>query len=342
MRDVDEAFAMIPHPSDEGRPLNDFPIVVVSNGIDHFVGTISTQPTFTQGIDQLCSLLQQARLVAHNLEDSCEDGKLFVDIAQGLTEYSDNCQKLVKPSQESDEEDDTEPLSKKPRKDATVTKKRETFTLTKKHCHCGQFFQSTKEKKVHIKQAHTGNKWKCTYVEGCSESYENGKSLKRHIKCDHLKEFNHNCWFCDYGRDQEALVLSHMVTDHQQEKKFPCTKEICAFSPRKVFPTGKHRDQHEKYCGVSKQFECSYCGKKFARMNNKNYHEQWKHLHSAKGWECQECGKHYKSKASYKYHYTIGNCYSLVMEQNEEEDDKENKATGVADDDDDDDTEEET
>ena len=61
MRDVEEAFPMIPHPSDEGRPLNDFPIVVVSNGIDHFVGTISTQPIFTQGIDQLCSLLQQAQ-----------------------------------------------------------------------------------------------------------------------------------------------------------------------------------------------------------------------------------------------------------------------------------------
>ena len=46
MRDLDEAFVMIAHPDDEGKSYDEFPIVV-SNGEDHFVGTVSTQPTFS-------------------------------------------------------------------------------------------------------------------------------------------------------------------------------------------------------------------------------------------------------------------------------------------------------
>ena len=195
--------------------------------------------------------------------------KFFVDMAGSLTEMCDESKNFVKPDQDvqDDDYDEGEPMAKKKKVDATTTRKRTDFTLGKKHCFCGKFFETHKDKKIHLKSVHTDPKvWECTFVEGCEEKYENGKSLKRHIKCDHLKQFNHNCWYCDFGRDQESLVISHMVTDHGQQKKYPCSKEICAFSPRKVFPSESHRDKHEKYCGVAKQFECSHCGKKFARM----------------------------------------------------------------------------
>ena len=53
---------------DTGLNLNDIPIVIVHNGLHHFVGAHYPQPTFKHGILDICQHLQQARFIADSLK----------------------------------------------------------------------------------------------------------------------------------------------------------------------------------------------------------------------------------------------------------------------------------
>ena len=55
---------IFPNVKDTGLDLIDIPIVIVHNGLHHFVGAHYPQPTFKHGILDICQHLQQARFIA--------------------------------------------------------------------------------------------------------------------------------------------------------------------------------------------------------------------------------------------------------------------------------------
>ena len=77
-------------------------------------------------------------------------------MAGSLTTMCDESQDFIKPVQDvqDDDYDEDEPMAKKKKVDSTTTKKRSHFTLGKKHCFCGKFFETHKDKKIHLKSVH--------------------------------------------------------------------------------------------------------------------------------------------------------------------------------------------
>ena len=58
-REAEEAKVIFPNLKDTGLDLNDIPIVIVHNGLHHFVGAQYPQPTFKDSILDVCHHLQQ-------------------------------------------------------------------------------------------------------------------------------------------------------------------------------------------------------------------------------------------------------------------------------------------
>ena len=81
-RDEEEAKATFPFESDIGIPFNEFPVVLVFNGVDHFVGTKPLQMTFEEGVNELAGLLKAAKLLSGTLIEStnASDLKSKLDI----------------------------------------------------------------------------------------------------------------------------------------------------------------------------------------------------------------------------------------------------------------------
>ena len=67
-RDVEEAKVIFPNVKDTGLDINAIPMVIVHNGLHHFVGAQYPQPTFKNGILDICHHLQQARFIADSLK----------------------------------------------------------------------------------------------------------------------------------------------------------------------------------------------------------------------------------------------------------------------------------
>ena len=62
---------IFPYVQDTGRDVKDIPIVIVHNGLHHFVAAKIPQPSFKDGILDMCHHLQQARFIGDSL--SAED-----------------------------------------------------------------------------------------------------------------------------------------------------------------------------------------------------------------------------------------------------------------------------
>ena len=97
-REAEEAKVIFPNVKDTGLDLNDIPIVIVHNGLHHFVGATFPQPSFKDGILDICSHLQQARFIADCLKVNDEAVKVVVSTtAKTTATLAYNLERLFKP-----------------------------------------------------------------------------------------------------------------------------------------------------------------------------------------------------------------------------------------------------
>ena len=81
-REAEEAKVIFPNVKDTGLNLNDIPIVIVHNGLHHFVGATFPQPSFKDRILDICSHLQKARFIADSLKVNDEVVKGVVSVME--------------------------------------------------------------------------------------------------------------------------------------------------------------------------------------------------------------------------------------------------------------------
>ena len=258
-RDEEEAKATFPFESDIGIPFNEFPVVLVFNGVDHFVGTKPLQMTFEEGVNELAGLLKAAKLLSGTLIEStnASDLKSKLDIMSEVLSKEMDVLDTVYPAP-----DLSQPNPKLVRVEHGKDLRAKTMQMdafTKLHCNCGLLFGTKKELKVH-KKWHKTVGWICSF-EGCETECKLGKTLKRHFRTQHMQQYRYQCLYCNFGRDTESLVLNHMSVEHTKQANFPCRNDPCHFTPRKVFRTAVHRKRHEDFCGAEKKYVCQFCEK---------------------------------------------------------------------------------
>ena len=299
--------------------MDQFPIVLVYNGIDHYCGTKPIRITFKEGVEELACLLKSAKLVCHNLTQSTNlaeiKNKLGI-MSQVLSTELDVVDGLYQPP------DPIEPNPKLVRLTPGQEVKAKTVQLdsfTKMHCNCGILFESKNELKKH-KKIHKTEGWICS-KEGCNTECKLGKTLKRHFRNKHMGQHRYMCLYCKFGRDTESLVLNHMAVEHTHQANFPCRNDPCHFTPRKVFRTAVHRKRHEDFCGAEKKYVCQFCEKKYKRKKSFDNHIYVVHSQvEGQGiYTCKLCDKQYQSNDSYRAHYRYGNCFKVLQGQVESE-----------------------
>ena len=295
------------------------------NGIHHYVGTEPIVPTFKSKVDDILSSLGEARSLATVLTKATKNKNVkgtLASLSETISKQQYSILQLFKPEVK---ENEIHP-QKKPRYDSIekglhVREVDVKTTLSKLHCNCGHLSGSKQELKQHKKEKHPKgykNRWTCSI---CSDVCGMGKTLKRHYISKHMHKFKFLCLYCDFGRNERHLVQSHMVKDHTKVSCFPCRKEQCQFTPRKIFPTPIHRDRHEVYCGTPKDNICQFCEKGFKREKNMRIHINNIHLYSSnKGYFCAHCNRRFEGLPEYKGHYKNGLCLSCPIEEPDEED----------------------
>ena len=185
-REAEEAKVIFPNVKDTGLDLNDIPIVIVHNGLHHFVGGHYPQPTFKHGILDICQHLQQARFIADSLKvkDQAVHGVVTTTVKTVVT-LAYNLERLFKPPTGDElaaaaaaREQGTQPPAKRVRhhsNDGDIIEYKNAMTrdgttsMTNLHCSCGVRKDNKKLLKEHIDRNHneeTGNVWRCAYI-GC-------------------------------------------------------------------------------------------------------------------------------------------------------------------------------
>ena len=97
-RSAEEAQILFPNIEDTGLDISVIYIVIVFNGIHHFVGTKTPQPTFKDGVSDVITHLQQARVICDNLkaEDQSVKG-VVATTAKTAATIAYNLERLFKP-----------------------------------------------------------------------------------------------------------------------------------------------------------------------------------------------------------------------------------------------------
>ena len=327
-RSAEEAQILFPNMDDTGLDISDFCIVIVFNGIHHFVGTKKPQPTFKDGVTDVITHLQQARVICDNLraEDQSVKGVVATTSKTAAT-IAYNLERLFKPPVTVPEEGaeaaaSAEPPSKRQRHDSTdneviawktsLTRDGHT-SMTTLHCHCGVRKATKEDLEDHKKRNHSSGYWKCGYT-GCKTvcSGKNPeKSLRKHVRNQHLNEYLYWCKYCTtYGKDQRHLVINHMFTVHGMGQQLPCRHIGC----NKLFPSLNSLKEHEQFCREGKKYTCDFCHRMYKRMKNMKSHI--KNMHTTTGAGkllCTACGRTYESKTSYTAHYTNNQCLKMII-----------------------------
>ena len=316
-RDIEEATCHIPAQEDIGMDVKDFPLVIVFNGIHHFVGTKLTIPNFRDKCDEVADLLHQVKLMCHGLQESTSNKglqKFLKDTAEDCSAKAYKFQDLFKPGPSSldlakravqVESGESSSGAIPKRQKVSSTTHQGTTTLTTLHCDCGLLMDSKGELKQHKQSTHASS-WICSE---CPKTFTTGKACRKHYRNIHLNEYLYWCKYCSnppYGADKKHVVENHQFNLHGDGQSYPCS--LC----EKMYPSTHSRNQHMKYCGAAKKFLCMYCNRKYKRVKNLKVHHNGTHsVHSTGKLACALCGKHYETMPSYKAHYK-GYCFKLI------------------------------
>ena len=323
---------IFPNVKDTGLDINAIPIVIVHNGLHHFVGAQYPQPTFKNGILDISHHLQQARFIADSLKVQDEVIKgVVATTSRTVATLAYNLERLFKPPSPDElaaaaaaKESGTPPAAKRLRHSSgdgdviayeNAMTRDGTTTMTNLHCSCGVRKDNKKLLQEHIKKHHdedTGGQWKCAYT-GCKtvcKGLNPEKSLRKHVRNQHLGEYLYWCKYCTtYGKDQRHLVVNHIFRFHGMGQQLPCRNMGC----QKMFPSFQSLKEHEQFCQQGKKYDCQFCTRKYKRVKNMKSHI--KNMHTEKGGKmlCSYCGRSYETMTSYKAHYKNNLCIKVIV-----------------------------
>ena len=297
-RDIPACHITFPKDGDCGIPPKDIPISVIFNGFDHYVGTRPKKASFKDGLDDIIEGLNNCMAISSDLIRSTENHAIKQLLNLFNATNKENIYTMAKLFDFSDTSIDVTPKPKE-------RTRRGTSSFKPNQCPCGIIKESPEHLLAHIQRRHSQDNWYCS-VEGCKseKGCKSKKAQKLHFKTLHLKEFSHYCLYCNFGRHEEGLVLSHMAKVHQAPKEHKCS--ICS----KEFPSVQHLKRHVAICGSDKIHICQYCEKRFMHQQNLQNHIQVAHEKTKEKYKCNLCGKEYSSKESYMGHYK-GYCQPL-------------------------------
>ncbi|XP_060809092.1 zinc finger protein draculin isoform X8 [Amyelois transitella] len=140
-------------------------------------------------------------------------------------------------------------------------------------CHkcniCDKKFTTMISKDNHMAAVHgvIKNKAKCV---ACDKEFANTRSLRVHIKRDHLLERNYQCPDCESNFFTKTELSDHTLK-HSKEKNFKC--DVCL----KRFGRKFNLKQHMRIHTSNKRFKCEYCDQKFAYQCTLKSHLKSKH-----------------------------------------------------------------
>ena len=331
-REAEEAKVIFPNVKNTGLDLNDIPIVIVHNGLHHFVGAHYPQPTFKHGILDICQHFQQARFIADSLKVKDEAvHRVVTTTAKTVATLAYNLERLFK-TPTGDElaaaaaarEQGTQPPAKRVRhhsNDGDIIEYENAMTrdgttsMTNLHCSCGVRKDNKKLLKEHIDRNHneeTGGVWRCAYT-GCKtvcKGLNPEKALRKHVRNQHLGEWLYWCKYCtSYGKDQRHLVVNHIYRFHGLGQQLPCRNIGC----QKMFPSFQCLKDHEQFCQQGKKYTCQFCTRKYKRVKNMKTHIKNMHLETGGKMLCSYCGRSYESLTTYKAHYNQNLCIKVIV-----------------------------
>ena len=319
---------------DTGLDVKDIPIVIVHNGLHHFVGAKFPQPTFKDGILDMTHHLTQARFIADSLTaaDPCVKG-VVQTTAKTVATLAYNLERLFKPptpeelaTAAAEKEAGQEPPSKRLRHDSSdsgdvisyksAMTRNGTTSMTTLHCSCGVKKDNKEELQDHIKRHHdlaSGGSWQCAYKDcpTVCRGQNPEKSMRKHVRNQHLQEYLYWCKYCtSYGKDQKHMVINHVYRVHGMGQQLPCRNMGCD----KMFPSFVSLKEHEQFCQEGKKYTCDYCSRKYKRVKNMRAHIKNMHTQDGAGkLLCSYCGRSYETLTSYKAHYTNNQCIKVIV-----------------------------
>ncbi|CAG9106430.1 unnamed protein product [Plutella xylostella] len=138
-------------------------------------------------------------------------------------------------------------------------------------CHlCLEKFTDIFKKAQHTEEVH-GIVQPKAVCSACSREFKNHRSLKIHVKRDHLMERRHKCEFCEKAFYTGSQLKHHAIKHIDAPKSFKCSMCPKAYDRRKTLMN--HMRSHTELL----QFHCQMCDKEFMSQVGVDYHVKMKH-----------------------------------------------------------------
>jgi uncharacterized Zn-finger protein len=106
--------------------------------------------------------------------------------------------------------------------------------------------------------------------ERCDKVYDTKKSLREHVRKNHLKVLKHECSVCERKFYLPSALKDHMAS-HTGERNFRC--EYCGKSYPRMRALRVHMQSHE----TEKRYKCVLCSASYTQSNNLKNHMKTKH-----------------------------------------------------------------
>lgn len=284
-------------------PKTEIPIVLIYNGYDHFVGSKLPGIPFNHGVDTIIGHAHAIRAVQNKLINAVSDKELKHKLSRGLEYLADTNYMLLKhvnPTLPIEKTTEEKRNVENIKEDIKLTRQID-FSMTSLHCACGKKKGSEDALLRHIENRHANNNWACSY-EDCDTVCRSKSAMKKHVRRQHYKEYIYYCKYCDFGRDEEWLVLSHVGNKHGNGQTFPCSKENCKSKAK--FWSQKQLADHEAFCGIgTKLYKCTLCSASYKRKRGLQHHTKQAHSNNPTEFKCVICERKYKSETALKKHY---------------------------------------
>lgn len=135
--------------------------------------------------------------------------------------------------------------------------------------YCPERFRDHQTKVVHMRDKHN-YQFGITECEPCGKKYNSPRSLRNHIRRDHLQARPNQCQHCDMSFFTKTQLRQHVVK-HSGVKNFEC--EVCS----KTYGLKKTLVEHMRIHTNDRRFKCNLCGMAFVQNCSLKGHIRSKH-----------------------------------------------------------------
>jgi len=145
---------------------------------------------------------------------------------------------------------------------------------------------------------HTGEKIKCTF---CDKDYYSKKSLKNHIKFNHMNIDRCVCTVtgCNWSGKDYGVRAVHLYEEHGIGPAPVCDHPDC--KDRGHFSNYRTLERHRETYHKPKDLACPYCQRLYKEQANLANHIGFSH--QGQPWcQCEICGRFYTSQKSLSSH----------------------------------------